>query len=357
MSDGTTLPAVVAPAAGRSAWAAWRTPAQIALALASATAAALVLPAVLELFALINATVYVSMAVLALSLGLVWGFAGILCFGQTAFFGLGGYAYAVAAINFGDTTWAVPVALLLPTLLAALLGGLMFYGRISDVYMGVITLTVTLILFSFANSTAGDQWTIGRAALGGFNGIPGTPPLNRPFQPGETLTPEQLFAVAAFCLALCYALAKLVLRSRFGRVAVAVRENELRAELMGYDVRLNKLGMFTLGGAMAGLAGMLFANCVFVSPTMFSLAYAGQVIIWVLVGGLGTLAGPVLGCLLVQWLTTEAGQIPGLDPNLLLGVVLVACVLAVPRGLLPTATTALARVLRPLVLRPLVLRR
>ena len=126
----------------------------------------------MELFALINATVFVSMAVLALSLGLVWGFGGILCFGQTAFFGLGGYTYAVAAINFGDTTWAVPLALLLPTLVAAALGYLMFYGRISDVYMGVITLTTTLILFKFANSTAGDEWNIGAAPLGGFNGIP-----------------------------------------------------------------------------------------------------------------------------------------------------------------------------------------
>ena len=124
------------------------------------------LPHALELFALINATVFVSMAVLALSLGLVWGFGGILCFGQTAFFGLGGYAYAVAAINFGDTTWAVPLALLVPTLAAAALGYLMFFGRISDVYMGVITLTVTLILFNFINSTAGDQWTHRQRAAG-----------------------------------------------------------------------------------------------------------------------------------------------------------------------------------------------
>ena len=95
-----------------------------------------------------------------------------------------------------------------------------------------------------------------------------------------------------------------MLRSRFGRVVMAIRENELRAELLGYDVRLHKLGIFTLGGAMAGLAGVLFANCVFVSPTMFSLSYAAQVIIWVIVGGLGTLVGPVIGCILVQMLTT-----------------------------------------------------
>jgi branched-chain amino acid transport system permease protein len=314
----------------------------IAVAAVVAVAAILFLPQILELFALINATVFVSMALLALSLGLIWGFGGILCFGQTAFFGLGGYTYAIAAINFGDTTFAVPVALAVPALAAAALGYLMFYGRISDVYMGVITLTVTLILFKFANSTAGDEWTIGTAPLGGFNGIPGTPPLNLPFAPDKPLDPAQVFGVAMASLAVCYAVAKLVLQTRFGRVSVAIRENEGRAELLGYDVRLHKLCMFTLGGVMAGLAGMLFANCVFVSPTMFSLSYAGQVIIWVLVGGLGTLVGPVLGCILVQGLTTWAGTLSVVDPNLVLGLVLMAGVLGVPKGLLPTAMSALA---------------
>ncbi|MBN9511123.1 MAG: branched-chain amino acid ABC transporter permease [Alphaproteobacteria bacterium] len=323
-----------------------RTALPIALALAVAVLAALLLPRLLELFALINATVFVSMALLALSLGLVWGFGGILCFGQTAFFGLGAYSYAIAAINFGDSTAAVPIALAMPTLLALGLGYLMFYGRISDVYMGVITLTTTLILNKFTNSTAGDEWRIGSAPLGGFNGIPGTPPLNVPFHPDIPLDPEQVFDVAVICLALCYAVAKLVLRSRFGRVAMAIRENEVRAELLGYDVRLHKLGLFALGGAMAGLAGVLFANCVFVSPTMFSLSYAGQVIIWVLVGGLGTLVGPVIGAILVQLLTTYAGTLPDLDPNLLLGVLFMLAVVIVPLGLLPTAQAVLPRLRR-----------
>ncbi len=321
-----------------------RTWLEIVAAAVVAALAVWLLPDALELFALINATVFVSMAVLALSLGLVWGFGGILCFGQTSFFGLGAYAYAVAAINFGDTTWAVPLALVVPTLAATALGYLMFFGRVGDVFMGVMTLTVTLILFAFTNSTAGDEWTIGRAALGGFNGMPGTPLLNLPLRPDIPLTPQQVFAVAVICLALCYAMSKLLLRSRFGRVAVAIRENELRAELLGYDVRLHKLGLFALGGAMAGLAGILFANCVFVSPTMFSLSYAGQVIIWVLVGGLGTLVGPMIGCILVQALTSYAGTVSALDPNLALGIVLMVTVLGMPKGLLPGIGGFLVRV-------------
>lgn len=323
-----------------------RLAAEIAAALILAGLCAWGLPQVLALFALINATVYVSMAVLALSLALVWGFGGILCFGQAAFFGLGAYAYAVAALNVADTSWAVPVALLVPTLAAAALGYFMVFGRISDVYMGVITLTVALILFNFANSTAGDQWRIGAAPLGGFNGIPSTPPLNLPGDPGNPLSPEGIFALAVLCLAGCYVLAKLVLRSRFGRVVVAVRENERRAELLGYDARLYKLGIFSLGGFMAGLAGMLFANCVFVSPTMFSLFYSGQIIIWVMVGGLGTLVGPIVACILLQLITTWAGTLPGLNPSLTLGVVLMAVVVAMPRGLQPTLAAAVARLRR-----------
>jgi branched-chain amino acid transport system permease protein len=314
----------------------WRLAIELSAAILGAGLAIWLLPQALELFALINATVYVAMAVLALSLALIWGFGGILCFGQTAFFGLGGYAYAVAAINFMDSTPALPIALLVPALFAALLGYFMFFGRISDVYMGVITLTVTLILFKVINSTAGDQWTIGTAPLGGFNGIPATPPLNLPGDPGRVLMPEEIFAVAVACLAVAYVVVRLVLASKFGRIVVAVRENELRAELLGYDVRLYKLGIFTLGGLLAGLAGLLFANCVFVSPSMFSLSYAAQVIIWVIVGGRGTLVGPIVGAVLLQMLTTWAGTLPQVNANLLLGSILIVVVLALPRGLLPT---------------------
>lgn len=335
-------------AIAREAPARWATMRQLplgeaAVAMILAAIAALVLPWMLELFALINATVFVALAVLALSLALVWGFGGILCFGQAAFFGLGGYAYAVAALNLPDTTLAVPIALAVPTAFAAVLGYMMFFGRISDVYMGVITLTVTLILFNFANSTAGEEWRIGAAPLGGFNGIPSTPALNVPGEPGIALAPEAIFRVAVAALAGCYVLAKLVLACRFGRVVVAVKENELRAELLGYDVRLYKLGIFSLGGFMAGIAGLLFANSVFVSPTMFSLSYSAQIIIWVMVGGLGTLVGPICGCILLQMLTTWAGTLPGINPSVVLGVILMAVVLALPQGLLPTAYAVLGR--------------
>ena len=311
--------------------AVWRDVAVVAMGLGLLAG----LPHVLELHALINATVFVSLSVLALSLAFIWGFGGILSFGQAAFFGLGGYAYAVAALNFGDTTGAVAVGVLLPALVAAVLGYFMFWGRISDVYLGVITLTVSLILFKLLNGTAGDAWKIGVAPLGGFNGIPQTPIINWPGRPGEALAPEGVFAVAVAILLLVYFGCRALLALPFGRVLVAVRENELRAELLGYDARRYKLLAFAVGGGIAGLAGVLFANCVFVSPSMFSLNVSAQVIIWVMVGGLGTLLGPVVGCVLVQLVTTALGTTERVNPNLVLGLILIGFVLLAPRGLAP----------------------
>lgn len=306
-----------------------------AAVLVTGLALAFAFPLVAELYAVIQLTNAVALALFALSLALVWGFGGILCFGQAAFFGLGGYAYAIAALNFGDTTFAVPIAILVPAAFAAGLGYFMFYGRLGDVYMGVVTLTVTLILFKLANSSAGPQYRIGDVRLGGFNGIPATPPLNMPFEPATMLTPEQILTVAVLTLLAAYFGCAWLLRSRFGRVMVAIRENELRASLLGIDVRRHKLVTFTLGGGLAGAAGMLFAQNVLVSPTLFSLLYTAQVIIWVIVGGLGTLIGPILGSVGMQYLMSWLGTLGWVNTNLALGAVLVGFVLLVPRGLWP----------------------
>ena len=303
--------------------------------LALSVAAVFGLPHVLELFTLINATIYVSMAILTLSLALIWGYGGILCFGQAAFFGLGGYTYAICAINFGDSTWAIVLAMVLPALVAALVGYFIFWGRIGDVYLGVITLTMTLIFLKFFNATAGDAYKIGRAALGGFNGIPSTPPLNLPWDVGTQLAPEDIWYIAASLLVILYAGSRWLLTTAFGRVVVSIRENEKRSELLGYDVRRYKLGIFTIGGAIAGMAGILFANCVFVSPTMFSLFYNAQVIIWVTVGGLGTLLGPIAGSIALQMIVAKLGTVRGLDPNVVLGTILIVFVLLVPKGIQP----------------------
>lgn len=306
------------------------------------------LPVVVDLITLLELSVYVVYAILALSLGFIWGYGGILCFGQAAFFGLGAYTYAVAAINVGESTGPFLLAILLPLVFAALLGAMMFYGRISDVYMGVITLVVSLILFKFINSTANETWIIGKARLGGFNGIPGFPTLNMPGDPGSLLDPEQFFYVAMGLLLLVYFGLHWLMTTRFGRVVVAIRENEIRAELLGYDVRLYKTMIFAIGGGIGGMAGALFANWGnFVSPGLFGLAQSATIIIWVIVGGLGTLIGPVIGAVLIQFIITQLGQQSVVNNAFVLGGILVLFVLLLPKGLMPTLGSLMQRRQRP----------
>lgn len=318
----------------------------IGLAAIAMLTAIVIFPTVAPLYTLINVTLYMSMGIFALSLALLWGYGGILCFGQSAFFGLGAYAYAIAAINFGDTTLAAAFAIGVPALFAAGLGYFLFYGRLSDVYLGVITLTVTLILFKLVNSTGGDVWRIGEARIGGFNGIPNTPLLTMPFT-GAPLSPANMFVLACIALFATYALCKWLIATRFGRAVIAVRENEMRAELLGYNAKHLKLAVFVVSAGIAGLAGLLFANSVFVSPTMFSLSMAAQVLIWVVVGGLGTLLGPVAACFALQIAATALGKLGFVDPNIVLGLVLIVFVVFVPGGIQPALAALLARISVP----------
>lgn len=304
---------------------------------AAVVVAIAVMPWLADLFALMQLTLFAAMAMLGLSLAFIWGFGGILSFGQTAFFGLGAYAYAVAAINFQDSTPAIALAVLVPLAFAAVLGYFIFFGRISDVYLGVITLTVTLILFNCVNSTAGEAYRIGEALLGGFNGIPAVPTFNVPFFPGQVLTPEQSWWSTAGSLLVVFLLLRLLLSLPAGRVIVAVRENEVRAGLLGYDPRVVKLLTFILGGAVAGLAGAFYVNWgAFVGPTIFSLSLSAEIIIWITVGGLGTLFGPVVGCVLIEYIDAYIGSQQAMNSNLILGMVLLVFVLLLPRGIVPT---------------------
>jgi ABC-type branched-subunit amino acid transport system permease subunit len=300
------------------------------------------LPMAVDLFALLQITLYAILSILALSLAFIWGYGGILCFGQSAFFGLGAYTYAVAVINMGESTLPVLAAVALPAVLAAALGYFMFYARISDVYVGVITLTVALIFYHCINSTAGPEYHIGEALLGGFNGIPNIPSINVPFRPDAQLEPEDMFYLSAALLLIVYFGLHALLATRFGRVLVAIRENEPRVEFLGYDARLHKLIAFSIGGGLAGLAGCLFATWGnYVSPNVFGIVQSAQVIIWLMVGGVGTLLGPIIGCFAISWLTAEVGTQQIIPANVVLGAILLIFVLLVPKGITPMITEQL----------------
>ena len=293
----------------------------------------LVLPQFIDSYTLTVLAIY---AMLALSLGLVWGYGGILCFGQAAFFGLGAYGYAITPLNVGESTVAMVMAVAVPAAFAAILGAMMFYGRLGDVYLAIVTLVVTLILYRFMSSTAGDAYVIGTARLGGFNGIPGFPTLHVPGDPSAYIWGDALYYVCAGFLVLVLILVTFLLRSAFGRVAVGIRENEVRMSLIGYDVRLRKTLLFVIGAAIAALAGALYANWAeIVTPRLFGLTQSAEIIIWCIVGGFGTRLGPVLGAAAMGYLKFLLGQQAIIDNTLVMGLILILVVLFLPRGLVP----------------------
>jgi ABC-type branched-subunit amino acid transport system permease subunit len=286
------------------------------------------LPLVLSIFQVVQITVFLIFCLLAVSLDLSWGLAGLLSFGQAAFFGIGGYSYAIIGINGTMTSAATLAAAAAGAAAAATIGYIAFYGRLSAMFLAVMTLTVTLILLQVMGSTADPSYRVGSAVIGGYNGMTNIPSL--------VLDPRGFFWTVAGLLVAVVVMGRLLMMAAFGRVLAAIRENEQRVELLGYDARWRKLLTFSLSGAVAGLAGALFASWGnFINPEIFSLAQSAQVVIWVLVGGRGWLYGAVIGALLVQVLTQYLGSIGTAYTSLALGGLLVVFVLLLPNGLLP----------------------
>lgn len=324
------------PASEQPGWSWWVTVAVV-------TAALMATPSYFDLAFLYDTTTIFVFAILALSMSFLWGYVGILSLGQTAMFGLGGYIYAVMSMNTGETTTAVIAGVLLPAAFAAVVGYFLIWGRISDIYFSVITLVVTLILEKAIRATSGEEFVIGSVRLNGQNGIPGVPPLEIPWDSSTTLFIDGVFYLAAVVMMLVYVGLRLLLTTGYGQVLVGLRENQRRVELLGYDSRRYHLGIFTLCGGIAGLAGVLFAIWGnFVGPSMFDLNQAAQVIIWVIVGGRMTLAGPIIGTALIVYLTTWLGTQGVGQVTLVLGAVLTVFVLLFKNGLLPSLSDLLS---------------
>jgi branched-chain amino acid transport system permease protein len=327
----------MAPPSSVPAWWWW-------LLVGLGAAALLWLPPRIDIALQLDLSIILILALLALSMSFLWGYVGILSFGQTAFFGLGGYTYAVLALNFDTTTWPALGAILLPMLFAAVLGYFMIYGLVSDIYLSVITLVVTLILEKGIRSTSGPEYVIGSVRLNGQNGIPGLPSLRLPWDSSTELFVDGVLYLSIGLLILVYVGLRLLLVTHFGRVLVGIRENERRIDLLGYDSRRYKLAAFVLAAGIAALSGVLYAVWGnFVAPEMFNLNQAAQVVIWVIVGGKSTLIGPIVGTAVVQHLTLRLGTIGVGQVTLILGIVLMVFVLVFREGLVPTLGLLLGR--------------
>lgn len=303
---------------------------------------------------------YLCYALLALSLDLVWGYCGILSLGHGAFFALGGYAmgmylmrqigtrgvYAhpvlpdfMVFLNWKELPWywygfdwflfAMLMVLFIPGALAFVFGWFAFRSRVSGVYLSIITqaMTYALLLAFFRN----DMGFGGNNGLTDFKDILG-------FNVQAQSTRNTLFVLTALALGLAFIAARMIVTSTFGKVLMTIRDAESRTRFLGYRVEHFKLLVFTVSACMAGIAGALYVPQVgIINPSEFSPAASIEAVIWVAVGGRGTLVGAVAGALVVNFLKTTftTGL---LAPYWLfaLGSLFVLVTLALPKGIVGT---------------------
>jgi urea transport system permease protein len=294
-------------------------------------------------YALAQLTLYVIYGMLAMSLALIWGRAGLLCFGQAMFFGIGAYAMAISTKGMaGDALASTWLGLLLAigaaALFAALLGYFLFWGRgLSGPYLAIVTLAIALILERLLNN-----WY----ALGGYNGLLDVPPLTfASFAVGEDYWDPlpQFYLILALAAAL-YLCLEALLRSPFGILLTAIKTDAERVAFFGYRVMGLRVIVFVIGAGIAGLAGGLFAAVEgFVSPTLIGFLLSTEVLIWTALGGREVLLAAFLGAIAVRWIESSLVDLLGDYWILALGLVLMASVVLLPKGLIATPLERLGR--------------
>jgi len=295
-------------------------------ALALGAAAVLVaLPWVLVRYQLSILTDLLIYGLFAMSLDLIIGYTGMVSFGHAAYFGLGAYGSALVLLNFGQP---IPVALLAGALLAGMVAAPVAYlsTRATGIYFAMLTLAFAQLLYTVAF-----KW---RDLTGGSDGIAGVPKTTL-FWGGPSLaTPHGFYLLVVACVLLSLLACHALVRSPFGRALVAIRENERRFTSLGRDPRPFKLVVFVVAATFAGLAGALFAPFRgFASPEVMFWVLSGQALMMVVMGGIGTLVGPVLGAMvfiLIQEIASSYTE----HWMIFTGLVFVLMVIFLPRGLM-----------------------
>ncbi|MEQ8967406.1 MAG: urea ABC transporter permease subunit UrtC [Azospirillaceae bacterium] len=299
---------------------------------------------------------YLCFALLALSVDLVWGYCGILSLGHGAFFGLGGYAMGMYLmrqigdrgvygdpvlpdfmvfldwerlpwywLGFDNFAFAMLMVLAVPGALALVFGWLAFRSRVTGVYLSIITqaMTFALMLAFFRN----DMGFGGNNGLTDFKDILG-------FDIQARGTRAALFSASALALIAGFLVCRFMVTSKYGRVLTALRDSEARARFLGYRVERYQLLAFVVSAMLAGLAGALYVPQVgIINPGEFSPANSIEIIVWVAVGGRGTLYGAALGGVLVNYAKT---YFTGAMPELwlfMLGGLFIATTLFLPKGI------------------------
>jgi urea ABC transporter permease protein UrtC len=281
---------------------------------------------------------YFTYGLFAMSLALIWGHCGLLCFGQAVFFGIGAYAMSLVTLGMVPGLAVAPssylgilLAVLLPAGFANLLGRFLFYGRgLQGAYFAIVTLAIAVVA---------ERLAINWNYIGGLNGLMNVPPMNL----GLLVLgggPEVWDSVPVYYVTLAlvfavYLLLEALTRSRYGIVLRAIRDNQDRTGYFGYDTAGYKLTAFTIGAGVAGLAGAVFVTQFnFASPPLIGFALSTEVLIWVALGGRTLLLAAFLGAILVRSVENVLSETLGTYWLLALGLLFASSVVLFPRGLI-----------------------
>ncbi|HSU06406.1 MAG TPA: branched-chain amino acid ABC transporter permease [Acetobacteraceae bacterium] len=272
---------------------------------------------------------YLLYGMLAMSLALLWGFGGILSFGQAAFFALGAYAMGLAqhwdmAVNPAYVALLISIAV--GGALAGVVGYFLFSAGVRDVYFVLVTLALSIMT---------EQITISQSDItGGYNGM-FIPRMSLTFGDASLDLSDDVpmyYTILPLTIGI-YALLRWVLASRFGKVLIGIRENEDRVLSLGFRTPLYKTAAFAISGAIAGLAGALYGtHASFVSPSLAGVLFSTQVVVWVAIGGRESLLGSLLGAVGVAALSNYLTAITPEYWQLVLGIVFVLVIMAFRGG-------------------------
>lgn len=263
---------------------------------------------------------YMIFGVLAMSLALLWGVTGILSFGQAGFFAIGGYVIGLmtgGTLPIGGLFLGLIAAVLLGYLVAAVIGYFLFSAGVRDAYFVLVTLALSIVV---------EQLSVSQSQLtGGWNGMfIMRPTIDLGFIRIELFADIPAYYVILAAVALIYAVLYAFTRSRFGKVLVGIRENEMRLVSLGVPAALHKTAAFALSGAVAALAGALYGlHSGFVSPSIGGVLFSTEVVVWVAIAGRSSLIGALLGGIVVSSLSNYLSSITPTYWQLALGVVFI----------------------------------
>ena len=318
-------------------------------------AAIVAAPAVLPVFRLNLLGRFLSLAIVALGIDLIWGFTGLLSLGQGIFFALGGYGVAMyLQLNssadlpngipeffslygvdrlpvfwepFHSPLFTLVAIWLVPAVLAAVLGNLVFRNRIKGVYFSILTQAALLVFFNFFN---GQQ-----KLINGTNGLKtdvtqlfgqmvGSPEMQRGF-----------FWLTSVVVILAWLFLRWVVRGRFGDVLIAIRDDEPRLRFAGYNPTLFKTIVFAIAGGLAGIGGALYTvQSGIVSPQYMTVPFSIEMVIWVAVGGRGTLVGAILGAVAINYAKSLVSEALPQSWLFIQGGLFILVVTALPEGVI-----------------------